>query len=195
MDVQHLTEDQDVAAEKWREYKDAAKKTRDPLYDDMKKVYYQIKQGKTVVNVFDAIKKGGIHTVNAHPKLAICQANAKEVFCRYRSNGTVFYSPRSFWTRGWRDRPGSNEFMFLDCLPQIRQDLQLKAPVPIIPPRLRPVKLTDDYYILWEVDHWTPMPSKDPYLLKRVAGNLFVVCAAWDLTDIEIAVMAGRVKS
>jgi len=193
MNIQLLKEDAEIAKDKWREYKDAAKKTRDPIYTDLKKVYNQIKNGNAVINIFDAIRLGGIRSDNAHPKLAISSALATTCFCRYTQNGTVRFSPRQ-WPKYRNSVPYSPTIELNNCLPELKiSGIELKAPVPIIPPRLRPIKLTDDYFILWEVDSWTPIPSKDPYLLKRLTKEMFVVCAGWDLTEIEIKVMQGRI--
>src|SRR5207253_8584714 len=63
-----------------------------------------------------------------------------------------------------------------------------KAMVPIIPPHLRPADALSNYYILSEA-HWSPEPPRDPFLLKRIDGFLFAVLAAWDLTEIERAVL------
>jgi len=35
----------------------------------------------------------------------------------------------------------------------------------------------------------------DPYLLRRFGGDAWLVVAAWDLTDVERAVMSQRVRS
>jgi hypothetical protein len=137
-----------------------------------------------------AIKAGGIRA-NFHPNLAIAQASAIKVHCIYSRNGNVEFRSDN----KWRDKKAVIE---IKCCFKAWENghwqLDLEAPVPIIPPRLRPANLTDDYYILWEVDSWTQVPSRDPYLLKRLSPTLFLVCAAWDLTDIEMAVMAGRIK-
>jgi hypothetical protein len=194
MNIEILAEDRKLATEKWREYKEAAKKTRDPIYEDLKKVYNQIKNGKEVIDIFDAIQGGGIYPDTCHPKLAIAKATSKKVFCTYWQHGKVRFKNEEHGLGLKAD------IILDDCLPVFKmqeswRSLELSAPVPTILPRLRPAKLTDDYYILWEVDSWTPLPSRDPYLLKRITSRMFVVCAAWDLTDIEMKVMAGRVKS
>ncbi len=58
--------------------------------------------------------------------------------------------------------------------------------------RLLPKGSNENYYVLWEVDHWTREPPRDPYLLRRITDNMFVVIAAWNLTDLERAVIKGR---
>jgi hypothetical protein len=189
MKIELLAEEKATATEKYKEYLQASKTSRDKIYDDLKCVYYQIKKGKAVIDITKAIKAGGVKE-NWHPNLAIALASAKEVRCTYSKSGDVSFRNSDHW----KVRPG--DIYLKGGLPAWEKgagDLELKAPVPIIPPRLRPVKITPDYYILWEVDSWTPMPSRDPYLLKRLSPTLFLICAAWDLTDIEMAVMAGRI--
>lgn len=193
MKIEMLKETKEAAAAKWHEYAQAFKKTRDPIYGDLKKVYNQIKNGNVVIDIFTAIQGGGVREGN-QPNLAIAKAVGKKVFCRYYGDGSVNFCNGDEWKR-----PMKADVVLKKCLPAWNKkwdgaSVRLQAPVPIIPPRLRPAILTDDYYILWEVDTWTPLPSRDPYLLKRITSNLFVVCAAWDLTDIEMAVMAGRVR-
>jgi hypothetical protein len=67
--------------------------------------------------------------------------------------------------------------------------------VPLIPPRLRPRKhRIRGFHILWEVDSWTPLPSKDPALLRHIRGDLWSVVATWDLTELEMAVLSQRAR-
>lgn len=195
MNITLLKEHTDAAREKWREYKDAFKTTKDPMYKSMREVYNAIKNGHAIVNVFDAIKQAGLRKDTGHPLLAIGPASSKKILVRQYADGGVFYSTEREWPRGWNGRRAlGNERYFDKCLPPVQRDFNLVAPIPIIPPRLRPAKLTADYFILWEVDHWTPVPSKDPYLLKHVTGDLYTVCAGWDLTDIELSIMKGFIK-
>jgi hypothetical protein len=65
------------------------------------------------------------------------------------------------------------------------------ALVPIVPPNLRPDRALSRYVILFEAE-WRPVPPVDPLLLRHLHGALYVVLAAWDLTPIERAVLAGR---
>src|SRR5205085_1660042 len=61
--------------------------------------------------------------------------------------------------------------------------------VPIVPPRLRPRFTLANYFVLWEVEQWTPIPPRDPMLLKHLGGWLYAVLAVWDLTDLERVVL------
>lgn len=192
MNVELLKEHADAAAEKYKEYLQASKTCRDKTYDDLKRVYNHIRKGKSVIDITKAIAGGGVRS-NYHPNLAIARASSKKVRCIYYRSGNVEYRSSD---NMWRFRSGDIEIKGgLKAWEKGPWTLDLEAPVPIIPPRLRPANLTADYYILWEVDTWAPAPSRDPYLLKRLSPTLFLVCAAWDLTDIEMAVMAGRIQS
>lgn len=194
-----MTETKTKATELWHEYKAAAKAYKDPVYADLQKIYNQVKNGNKVVDIGKVIAKGGVHE-NFHPKLAIAKATNKQVWCRYRESGTVeYYNQNNYWLRAC-------DISIVKCLPQIPKEklpkvswgrgyddeFKLTAPIPIIPAKLRPKTLTDDYYILWEVDVWQMIPPTDPYLLRRITKNMFVVLAGWDLTEIEKSAMAGR---
>jgi hypothetical protein len=73
------------------------------------------------------------------------------------------------------------------------------AMTPLVPIHLRPKPRQGNpqgalanYHILFEAE-WRPVPPKDPLLLRRVGqADLWVVLAAWDLTEVERAVLAGR---
>ncbi len=64
---------------------------------------------------------------------------------------------------------------------------------PIIPPALRPKHHLANYRTLWEVEQWTRVPPWDPMLLKPLGGMLYAVLATWDLTEMERAVLRGRI--
>lgn len=72
------------------------------------------------------------------------------------------------------------------------------AMVPIVPPKHRPAKSSTlaSFLVLWEVDDWrwhaVPRPPGDPALLKHLAGDLYLVVATWDLTELEKLVLSGR---
>lgn len=197
-----MTETRAIATEKWREYIAASKTYKNPIYADLQKVYNQVRNGQKVVDIGKVIAKGGVHP-NFHPKLAIAKATTKTIQCIYRSNGDVSFLNREL---DWRSKSYSDDIFLKACLPLIPTQhlpkiswgnghddkLQLKAPIPICPPRLLPKNLTEDYYILWEVDEWKMVPPTDPYLLRRITKNMFVVLAAWDLTELEKACMAGK---
>jgi hypothetical protein len=195
-----ISDSREAAAEKWREYVAAEKMYRKPEYTDMKKVYNQIKSGRKVIDIFKVIQRGGIRA-NHHPVLAIAQAKTKVVYCRYDHKGRIYYVNRKAYWSNSTANPIKGDVDLPGCLPTYDRKsvtgetygiLNLSAPVPPIPPMHMPKLLTDDYYILWEVDEWTMAPPTDPWLLRRITKTLFVVVAGWDLTEIEKSVMHGR---
>lgn len=196
MKLETLQDSKFEATEKWREYVAAEKMYRKPEYTDLKKVYNQIKSGRKLIDIFKVIAKGGVH-VNHHPKLAIAKLGNKKVRCIYSHDGDVKFTTSS------RD---SHNVIIRKCLPEFDRtkvfekqswggypnNFTLEAPIPIVPPEHLPKKVTDDYYILWEVDEWKMVPPTDPWLLRRITKTIFVVVSGWDLTDVEKAVMHGR---
>ncbi|HYC27336.1 MAG TPA: hypothetical protein VEB42_00955 [Chitinophagaceae bacterium] len=206
MQLETFSEVKVIAREKWREYRDAEKKEPDnKTYVDLRKMYWQIANGKKLVDINEVIKAGGVHKENYHPKLAIAKANVKVVRCTYNERGGVLFS--SVENRQWRTE-GYLSDVRCTLLPIPREpflrggiwngkqmyssELNLKAPVPLIPPKCKPKVITDEHYILWEVDVWQMVPPTDPYLLRRITKNIFAVEAQWDLTPLEKAAMAGR---
>lgn len=186
-----MTELRYKATEKWKEYTKAAKAYKDPIYKDLQKVYNQVKNGQKVIDITKVIAKGG--TLKGNPRLAICPIHGKKIFCRFYQNGEVIYQPDNKWGR----RVNKFDVVIKECFPPWSgidrwAQKNLEAPVPPVPPRFLPKILTDDYYILWEVDEWKMVPPTDPYLLRRITKTMFVVLAGWDLTDIEKSAMAGR---
>ena len=68
--------------------------------------------------------------------------------------------------------------------------------VPLIPPRHRPRRhRIRGFHILFEVEAWRPVPSRDPALLRHIRGDLWAVVATWDLTPLEMAVLGARSRS
>ena len=191
MELKMFTEDKYEAREKWRQYLSAAKKTKSPQDRDLAAIYNQLKLGRKLVDIHDVIKRGGIHN-NRHPKLAIAPALQKHIRCDCYQNGRVIYHnnqgyklnidiPAALPTFTFQGRTGNEDYLYME----------LKAPVPLVPPEHRPVTLRNDHYILWEVDKWEKVAPVDPWLLRRITKQFFIVLAQWDLTELERAVMTA----
>jgi hypothetical protein len=66
------------------------------------------------------------------------------------------------------------------------------ALVPTPPLHLRPRRGLQNYHVLFEAQ-WSKAPPDDPVLLRRIGkGDLWLVCASWNLTPIEKAALATR---
>jgi len=203
-----MSETRLVAKEKWHEYKDAYRKTGIRVYEDLRKIYNRLKDGCKIVDINRVISKAGLHEGSLHPKLAISLASAEMVRCEIRQNGNVQFVSRGHQRYPWWNTvPVKQDIVLKNCFPSIdanewfsatgnefASSMDLKAPVPLIPPRFLPEKLDDSFYVLWEVDEWKMVPPEDPYLLQRVTNTHFVVLAGWNLSEVEKSAMAGRMS-
>jgi hypothetical protein len=71
------------------------------------------------------------------------------------------------------------------------------ALVPMVPPTVKTHHALQKLHVLWEVEQWADQriraeADRDPYLLRFVGGDLWVVLGEWELTEVERSVMAGR---
>jgi hypothetical protein len=168
------------AAELYRKYQEhrAYQKPHDA---EIARIYREIARGRTVIRALESIRAAGLDA-EGFPKLAICPAHMPTCFWRPGSNVCTF-GPRS---------PRSNQrsgIVRMDW-PGLRTGLwEGEAIVPLIPIHLRPKRGLQNYHILWEAE-WAKRYPVDPYLLRRFGGDAWIVVAAWDLTDVERAVMS-----
>jgi hypothetical protein len=183
MNVQPLAMTQEAAAEAVQTYK-AHRATYDARDWEIERIYRAIAKGRTVISAHDAIRAGGVDELG-RPRLAIMRADQQRCRCdAWFSASVKFYGDkrtRSFdlnFEITWRDRGRTNNG-------------HLEAQLPRIPPQHRPPATElAKYHVLWEAD-WTAIP-RDPYLLKRIGKDAWVVLAAWDLTDVEISVLRSH---
>lgn len=190
----------------YQDYLGAVKTRKEGYIKDLKQVYYHLSKGNKVLDIYEVFKKSGVNKAG-EPKLAIALADVRSVEFRklelgagnFTSKGSRWQSyvsdvalpAKTFpnWKRGmveqnWGNPPKKE-------LETIRKEISTK--VPIVPAHLLPEGSLENYYILWEVSEWEPMPIyKDPFLLKRINANAFVVLAEWELTSVEQAIIRGR---
>ena len=179
MNVQPLIVTPEQANIALREYKEHR-----GVYDkrdwEIERIYRQIARGKTVIVVSDAIRAAGLDA-NKRPNLAICQADAEEVILSGEGDYVTFgMRGNRSWTPIRKLRVDWPGFGWANA----------KARLPRIPPQYRPARNLSAYHLLWEAD-WTAIP-RDPYLLKRIGKDAWVVLAAWDLTDVEMSVLRAH---
>jgi len=185
MNVQPLAVDQQAALAAFREYK-ASRANWDKLDVEIARVYRAIAKGKTVISVNDAIVRGGIDATG-RPRLAIMRADQAACRCDPWNNNRVRYMNEA-------DSPASDRYFEVPWPNRaVVYHGPLRALLPRIPPQHRPAadKLSE-YHILWEAD-WTAIP-RDPYLLKRIGKDAWLVCAAWCLTEVELSVLRARTQ-
>lgn len=185
MKVEQLTQiDRDQARELWRKYQ-THRHYQTAADAEIAAIYKRIAQGKIVIRALESIRSAGLDG-QLMPRLAICRADARVCYFNRGSGQCEFRIKR--WPRS-NDR--STVRMNWEELRAADPDGQ--ATVPIIPVHLRPKRGLQNYHILWEAE-WDRTYPSDPYLLRRFGGDAWLVVAAWDLTEVERAVMSQRVR-
>lgn len=186
MNVQPLSVTQHQAWTALREYK----QHRD-VYDrrdwEIERIYRAISKGKTVISVNDAIVRAGLDD-RGRPRLAIMRADQQACICRTHAPGYIVFenewrsrAAEWYFEVPWPNRPGVHG----------ATTWTFTARLPRIPPQHRPVNSSlSNYHLLWEAD-WQDLP-RDPYLLRRIGKDAWVVLAAWDLTDVELSVLRAH---
>lgn len=180
------------------DYETRASKRRAELEEADKQIvvgYQALAKGKQVISLRATMLAGGEDELH-RPRLAIGRADETAMRLTRYTNGRVDLDPVTSWQRGDNEPPWSvsqtnRRFAFLGLLPEIdaRNHVTAEAIMPHIPPAIRPMTL-DRYFILWEAD-WQRKQPVDPALLRPVGGDLYVVVATWDLTELERAVLNG----
>jgi hypothetical protein len=210
MKVEQLAISKTKAQAEYEAYKEELRYGKTQFNKDMLSLYAHMKHGGKVIDLWEAMKLAGLNE-QGDPKLAIVRADCKRVRFnrdldatmvngkwkivnnggsflfqkenRYHDWVTDVHIPKEFFE--WpKDQNGE----------YIRRTVETITP--IIPAKimnpLRSHKL-QNYHILWEVDAWEPIPPRDPMLLKRITPNMFCVLATWNLTELERAVIRGRI--
>lgn len=194
MDVTKVEFDRKEARELYRAYKKHQHYSA-PMDHEIRRTYQLIAQGRVIIKALESIRNAGLNEQEL-PKLAIMRADVEICFCSTRQNGSVRFSAVSDWwgTNHWRRHHvdlSSGSFTFSRTRERWQQ---AQAQVPLVPIHVRPKRGLANYHILWEAE-WEPVPPRDPMLLRRIGkADLWLVVAAWDLTEIERTVLAGRLN-
>lgn len=188
MEVEKVVVDKAQAKQLYREYQEH-KEHMTPMDREIAKTYRLIAQGRVIIRAIESIRAAGVGS-DGRPKLALARADGR--FCRLSMNRS---GSASMYTDGkWRMESGAFRFP-AGTFPVTDSYIQdAEAVMPLIPVHLRPRTALDAYHVLWEAE-WRRVPPRDPYLLRRLAGDLWMVVAAWDLTEVERAAMATRMTT
>lgn len=143
--------------------------------------YNQVIRGRKLIQLSKVIAAGGADE-QGRPRLAVMRADERLCYVVFGSDGSLGFRASEFHRSIRTEFPGGT-------MPSGKWG-RAQSIVPLIPPRHRPADALSNYHILWEAD-WKEVPS-DPALLKHLGGDLWAVCAVWDLTALEIAVLGGR---
>jgi hypothetical protein len=189
MDAVKLDIDRAEAARLYREYKEHRHYSA-PADAEIKQAYRALSKGQLVIQAIESVVRAGLNREGL-PVLALCRADAPECFLRV-GNGNVEFRPSA---GNWRAPAGTISVPFdrLPCRPQ--RWGEHKSILPAIPHHLRPKHALSNYHLLWEAT-WEPIPTRDPYLLRRIGStDMWLVAAMWDLTEVERAALATRIKA
>lgn len=148
--------------------------------------YRAIEEGRQLIDLEKSLQKGGCDQVG-RPKLAIAQVGMKRVKLEtWYGTGVVEYSA------GWIGWSYTTEFAGA----KTGRDggVRAVASTPTMPPAVR--RIANDTDILFWEAQWRRTEMKrqiviDPALLEPVVGTLYVVKAAWELTELEAAALRG----
>jgi len=193
MQVEKIAIDRVVARDLYRQYK-KHRHWSEPMDDEIRRAYQLIAQGRLVIKALESIKAAGLGE-DTFPKLAICRAGqGTHCHLRIENDGSAVFLAQ------WRTEDHHRRQRIAlpaGTFPAVKRDwdhTHAKAIVPLVPAHLRPKRGLANYHILWEAD-WQAVP-RDPYLLRRIGrADLWLVVAAWDLTEVERAVLAPRVSA
>ena len=176
---------------------------------EIRRTYAEIAKGRTIIKAIESVAAAGVGE-DRLPKLALVRADQPQCFlgvepATHLSGGMVRMAHT--WdgaSSGWRRRlrfSWPRAAFGPDLSPGVpwrhgvtgHSMIERQAITPIIPVHLRPRTALSNYHILFEAE-WRRVVPKDPFLLRRMGqGDLWLVVAAWDLTEVERAALQARV--
>ena len=197
MDTKTIQISPEEAKKLYEDYAEVVKTRKEKYLEELKKVYKHLSKGGKVLDIYEVFKNSGLNK-KGNPKLGICRADVRSCYFHKGKLGSGYFSAsESAWDtitppRFNVDLPSKT---FPDW-PKDKEEITIrgtvKTAVPIVPAHLLPVGKLNNYYILFEVTQWDEVPiAKDPFLLRRINANAFLILAEWDLTEVEQAVIRG----
>jgi hypothetical protein len=197
MDALPVTIDREKAQELYRAYL-THQHYETPIDEEIRRVYRLIAKGRMIIQALESVKRAGVGA-DGFPKLAIARADQKQQTLTFHADGSATMSPTAWLRR--RSRSGVSKMNFewparaFEVQTRANRPWRATAIVPLIPLPQRPKRGLENYHILWEAE-WTGAVPFDPMLLRRLGrGDLWLVVAGWDLTEVERAALATRVHA
>lgn len=192
MDVQPLMQNREQALALFKKYQAHKHANYSAVDAEIARIAKQVAAGKVMIPALAEIIKAGVNE-QGQPKLAIMRADQKLCYLDLMTDGRAIMHARK---NGWdlHRAAASVKFEFpTGSFPNSGRQRRLESVVPHIPPDIRPKRGIQNYHILYEAV-WRREIPVDPMLLRRVGktGDLWIVVASWELTDIERAVLAGH---
>jgi hypothetical protein len=190
-----ITEDPAQAREQLAAYNRQLHRRDDPEYRAIAQGYAELIAGRPLLNLRECFATVPLDE-KGRPRLAIARADRRTVRLSFEGRSRMVFDTRM------NANPSRSLWIEVDVPPFERRHLGVSyALVPMIPAAVRakiPRGTRDaSCHILWQVEQWSETPlgqqaDRDPYLLRHLGVDLWVVLAEWNLTELERAVMAGR---
>jgi len=205
MNVHTITMPPATAKAKLAAYQRALAQKASAEYEAAAAGYEALSAGKALLDL-DEVFRTVAYDPKGRPRLAVARADRRRVVFRVQENvnpTTASFDassgqlPRTY-SGGLLVRvPYTNERVSQAAQKLDRWERTGHAIVPLTPPEFGTRATIREYHVLWEVEEWADSPirstpDRDPYLLRHLAGSLYVIEAAWDLTDLERAIINGR---
>jgi hypothetical protein len=199
MDVSTITMDPADAERRLKEYRRHKHHAADSEYQRAAVAYEQLAKGTPLVILSEAINNAP-RDAKGRPRLALARADRRQVMLEWNGQRDAVFNSAE---------PGvAHRGRWPELVIEVRLERGLPdnvslwsgrgyALVPMVPPDVLGNRAPKTHFILWEVEAWADSrigaaPDRDPYLLRRVADDLFAVVGEWDLTDVERAIMRSR---
>lgn len=205
MDTQHIEIDRAKAKELYQQYKKHAHYAK-PIDHEVMRAYQLLSQGRLVIKAIESVATAGLKTEGADkgfPKLALVRADAPSCKVQMSKDGSAHMHAGDMepkW-RSWRTGPSGvvrskNVFVFpVGTFTGAADRYRGEAIAPMVPIHLRPKRGLENYHVLFEAE-WTKIAPVDPFLVRRIGkSDLWAVCAMWELSEVERAVLATRINA
>lgn len=197
MNVATITVPEEKARDYFEQYRDSVREARheERVEEDrmMMRAFKAADQGLPLLHLTESMRIAG-QDDEGRPRLAIARAHVEWAYLR-RENDGAFQISEDRW-------PAPNARFSIRRFPTGTlpegswiPSGRWRAMVPNIPPKLRPKFKLGNYHVLWEAEWLRDVEvraPRDPFLLKWLGGELYAVLAAWDLTEIERAVLSDH---
>lgn len=200
MNVETIKMPRSEARRAFLDYRKAVKERHSAEDEAIMRGYKALAEGSALLDLRSAFPAAG-QFENGLPKIAICRAHFRWCYFEFENSGTTPTFVGSMEALDRWNRPRAYVHNVVRLAPGVLKHPvdgsgrfswpQARALVPSIPPSARPSAKLENFHILWEAE-WQPRPPTDPLLLRHLGGTLYVVLAQWDLTEVERAVLAGR---
>jgi hypothetical protein len=186
----------EVAVAKLAAYRQAVRETNWAEDRALARGFKEIAAGRQLISLPETIAAGGFDD-QQRPRLAIARADTRQVTL-HRAAGFLYFMDQDWWRLRVGGQSVNDHYVQVLAEGVERNSADFSAIVPLVPPEHRPrrgrgLANLHLYHVLFEAE-WRRVAPRDPALLRHLGGDMWVVLAVWDLTELERAVLAGRAR-